>query len=188
MWRASAEVRHMYFARVSRRARPGHFSCGRLCVPHHTVWRFTEKTRFSRSPWAGRRCAVTSRFPFIKSQTLQGLPAQILQNNFHRQDKEAVYAPLASGVGSLVSPALLPVNARWEGMGSLGWGAWGGRMTRTPFLASRRKGWALPRRSPSLPVPARAALPAPNKNPGANAQVRAGEGIRSFVGLPAPVG
>ena len=35
-------------------------------------------------------------------------------------------------------PSILLNKARWEGMGGLG-----GRLTRTPFLASLRKGWAL---------------------------------------------
>ena len=47
-----------------------HLPCETLCVSHHTAWRFAEKTRFFRSLWAGRRCAVTSHFAFFKGKML----------------------------------------------------------------------------------------------------------------------
>ena len=47
-----------------------HFPFETLRVPNHTACRLAEKTRFSRSPWAGRRCAATSPFAFFKGKRL----------------------------------------------------------------------------------------------------------------------
>ena len=41
-----------------------------LRVANHTACRFAEKTRFSRSLRAGRRCAAASHFIFFKVETL----------------------------------------------------------------------------------------------------------------------
>ena len=49
-----------------------------LRISNHTACRFAEKAQFSRSLWAGRRCAAASRFIFFKVETLyrvSGSPA-----------------------------------------------------------------------------------------------------------------
>ena len=56
-----------------------------LRAPNHTAWRFAKKTRFSRSLWAGRRCAA-SHFAFFTGKMLQGLLERIrmeIVSNFH---------------------------------------------------------------------------------------------------------
>ncbi|HIX40386.1 MAG TPA: hypothetical protein H9857_06255, partial [Candidatus Desulfovibrio intestinigallinarum] len=58
---------------IDRRLQPyllEHFQFEMFCISNHTACRFAEKTRFFRSLWAGRRCAATSRFTFLKLETL----------------------------------------------------------------------------------------------------------------------
>ena len=48
-----------------------HIQSETLCVSHRTACRFAEKTRFFRSPWAGRRCAAASHPAFFKGKILK---------------------------------------------------------------------------------------------------------------------